>query len=138
MGGGEKSERQDERRRQAAEFQKKKVDARQAQTRRWTVTAGVSRAGEAREVEDEMNVKVGEKFVGAVAKESQVMGMNFQVAAVKKALAAVWRMCRARNVVQFGDREEDCCVKVGLEFAVPPSFLFVRDQCHHCPHRRHK
>ena len=37
--------------------------------------------------------------------------MTFQVAAVKKALAAVWRICRAGNVVQFGDDEEDCFIK---------------------------
>ena len=59
----------------------------------------------------EMRVELEPRFVGAVEREAEVLGMTFQVAAVKKALAAVWRICRAGNVVQFGEAEEDCYIK---------------------------
>ena len=39
------------------------------------------------------------------------MEMKFQVCDVKKALGAVWRICDAGNVVQFGPRSEDCFIK---------------------------
>ena len=48
--------------------------------------------------------------------------MTFQVAAVKKALASVWRICKAGNVVQFGEEPGECFIKhkgtgkkIGLE-----------------------
>ena len=63
------------------------------------------------EGEGEMRVELEPRFVGAVEKEAEVLGMTFQVAAVKKALAAVWRICRAGNVLQFGERGEDCFIK---------------------------
>ena len=58
-----------------------------------------------------MVVELGPRFIGAVDCGESTMGMTFQVAAVKKALAAVWRICRAGNVVQFGEKEEDCFIK---------------------------
>ena len=60
---------------------------------------------------DRMRVEVKERFIGAVKREDQTMGMTFQVAGVKKALAAVWRICKAGNIVQFGEAAEDCFVK---------------------------
>ena len=37
--------------------------------------------------------------------------MTFQAAGVEKALAAIWRICKAGNIVQFGDEAADCYVK---------------------------
>ena len=51
-----------------------------------------------------------EKFIGAVSKEGQMMQMNFQVVGVKKALAAVSKICKAGNVVQFGEEPEECYI----------------------------
>ena len=49
--------------------------------------------------------EVKRMFIGAVEARSQtIMAMNFQVCEVKKALAAVRRICKAGNVVQFGSR----------------------------------
>ena len=59
-----------------------------------------------------MIVELGPKFIGAVERERQVVGMTFQVAAVKKALASVWRICRAGNVVQFGEGPGDCFISI--------------------------
>ena len=40
------------------------------------------------------------------------MGMGFQVCSeVRQPLAAVWRMCNRRNVVQFGPTNETCFVQ---------------------------
>ena len=52
-------------------------------------------------------------FIGAVEAEgkNQKMAMNFQVCEVKKALAAVVKICRAGNLVQFGSEEEECYIK---------------------------
>ena len=53
----------------------------------------------------------GEVFVGSVDATSQFLGMTFQVAGVKKSLAAVSRICKAGNIVQFGEEESDCFIK---------------------------
>ena len=47
------------------------------------------------ELEECMVVELGPRFIGAVDREEPAIGMTFQVAAVKKALASVWRICRA-------------------------------------------
>ena len=60
---------------------------------------------------DVIKVEVDETFIGAVMKESQTMSMGFQVAGVKKALAAVSKICKAGNVVQFGEDPADCFIK---------------------------
>ena len=60
---------------------------------------------------DRMRVEVQETFIGTITREDQTMGMTFQVAGVKKVLAAVWRICKAGNIVQFGDEAADCYVK---------------------------
>ena len=58
----------------------------------------------------------GEVFVGmlgednSAAKERQMVP-DFQVCEVKKALAAVHKTCRAGNVVQFGEKDEECFIK---------------------------
>ena len=39
------------------------------------------------------------------------MAMEFQVCGVKKALAAVHKICRVGNVVQFGSEEDECFIK---------------------------
>ena len=47
-------------------------------------------------------------FIGAVGDmtaTNTTMTMNFEVCDVKKALAAVWRICKAGNVVQFGPED---------------------------------
>ena len=41
----------------------------------------------------------------------KVIGLPFQVADVKKPLAAVSQICKKGNIVQFGEREEDCFIK---------------------------
>jgi len=57
-------------------------------------------------------VEVTEKFIGAVSiQEESLLNMNFQVAGVKKALAAVSRICKAGNVVQFGEGPEECFIQ---------------------------
>lgn len=53
---------------------------------------------------------VDETFVGAVSKEDNMLSMNFQVVGVKKALAAVSKICKAGNIVQFGEAEDECFV----------------------------
>ena len=63
----------------------------------------------------EQMAKEGEKekeevLICEVGKE-EVMSMVFQVCGVKKALAAVWRMCAKGNRVCFGPKEEDCFVE---------------------------
>ena len=58
-----------------------------------------------------MTVEVEPRFIGAVEKERPVVGMTFQVAAVKKALASVWRICKAGNLVQFGEEPGECFIK---------------------------
>ena len=47
----------------------------------------------------------------AAGAEETVVGMTFQATDVKKALAAVWRVCEKGNLVQFGDDPEDCFIK---------------------------
>ena len=63
------------------------------------------------DVERCVRLEVEPRFVGMVERGGQTMGMTFQVAAVKKALASVWRICKAGNVVQFSDDPEECFVK---------------------------
>ena len=58
-----------------------------------------------------MTVELGPKFIGAVEKGRPVVGMTFQVAAVRKALASVWRICKAGNLVQFGEEPGECFIK---------------------------
>jgi hypothetical protein len=58
----------------------------------------------------------GEVFVGAIDEDKSTekggqMMMDFQVCEVKKALAAVHRICKAGNVVQFGEKEEECFIQ---------------------------
>ena len=61
---------------------------------------------------DSMVVEVTETFLGAVGiQEEGLLNMNFQVAGVKKALAAVSRICKAGNVVQFGEDPADCYIQ---------------------------
>ena len=55
-------------------------------------------------------MEVDERFIGVVTKESQLMTMTFQVAGVKKALAAVSKICKAGNIVQFGDESLECFI----------------------------
>ena len=57
--------------------------------------------------------EVKEVFIGAVEAErkDETMAMNFQVCEVKKALAAVVKICRAGNLVQFVSEEEECYIK---------------------------
>ena len=59
-------------------------------------------------VGDEGEVK--RMFIGAV-EEVATIGMNFQVCEVKKALAAVRRICKAGNVVQSGSEPEECYIE---------------------------
>ena len=61
-------------------------------------------------MEDKIQVEVDERFIGAVIKENQLMTMTFQVAGVKKALAAVSKICKAGNVVQFGEEPSECFI----------------------------
>ena len=61
---------------------------------------------------DAMVMEVAEKFIGAVGiQEESLLNMNFQVAGVKKALAAVSRICKAGNVVQFGENPDECYIQ---------------------------
>ena len=53
----------------------------------------------------------GEVFVGSVEDGMEVMGMNFQVAGVKKALAAVSKITNAGNDVHFGKEAKDCYIE---------------------------
>jgi hypothetical protein len=41
----------------------------------------------------------------------EIVGMTFQATDVKKALAAVWRVCAKGNIVQFGDDAAECFIK---------------------------
>ena len=70
-----------------------------------------TQGGRGNEPDEYMMVELGPRFIGAVDCGEPTIGMTFQVAAVKKALASVWRICRAGNVVQFGDDPEDCFVR---------------------------
>ena len=45
------------------------------------------------------------------AGEETIVGLTFQATDVKKALAAVWRVCEKGKVVQFRDQPEDCFIK---------------------------
>ena len=86
------------------------------QRRRWKPS---NRGGEGEETglkevrieEDRIVCEIEEKFIGAAMKDSEAMAMNFQVAGVKKALAAVSRICKAGNTVQFGESEAECFIK---------------------------
>ena len=61
---------------------------------------------------DAVVVEITEKFIGAVGvQEESLLNMNFQVAGVKKALAAVSRICKAGNVVQFGEGPDECFIQ---------------------------
>ena len=40
----------------------------------------------------------------------EMLGMTFQVAEVCQPLAAVWRLAENGNLVQFGQREDQCFV----------------------------
>ena len=40
----------------------------------------------------------------------KVIGLPFQVCDVKRPLAAVSQICKKGNIVQFGEREEDCFI----------------------------
>ena len=57
--------------------------------------------------------EVDEMFIRAIGlkEEEKRMAMDFQVWGVKKALAAVHKICRVGNVVQFGSEEEECFIK---------------------------
>ena len=68
---------------------------------------------EVRIEEDRVVCEIDEKFIGAAMKDNEAMAMNFQVAGVKKALAvaAVSRICKAGNIVQFGESEAECFTK---------------------------
>ena len=72
---------------------------------------GEEREGNREGLLSKMTVELGPRFIGAVEKERPVVGMTFQVAAVRKALASVWRICRAGNIVQFGEEPGECFIK---------------------------
>ena len=40
----------------------------------------------------------------------KIIGLPFQVCDVKRPLAAVSQICKKGNIVQFGEREEDCFI----------------------------
>jgi site-specific recombinase XerD len=62
--------------------------------------------------EEKMTVEVGETFIGAVgAKIGEALAMTFQVVGVKKALAAVSKICKMGNLVQFGDEASECFIQ---------------------------
>ena len=56
--------------------------------------------------EDDDKLSGPEIFIGAVP-VGEVMEMKFQVCDVRKPLAAVWKICKNQNIVQFGPRDED-------------------------------
>ena len=60
--------------------------------------------------ENAFEIEVDDKFIGAVYGDESLMRMNFQVAGVKKALAAVSKLCKAGNLVQFGSKAEECFI----------------------------
>jgi hypothetical protein len=62
-------------------------------------------------VDEKIQIEVDVKFIGNVVKSDKVMAMIFQAAGVKKALAAVSRICKAGNIVQFGDEPSECFIK---------------------------
>ena len=116
--------RKEERRRVAAQMERNRREKRDEgasvdRVGRWRPVSAMCKGGQSEQGEgdrqgedgEEMRVELEPRFIGAVEKEAEVLGMTSQVAAVKKALAAVWRICRAGNVVQFGDEEEDCFIK---------------------------
>ena len=53
------------------------------------------------------NIEICEVGLG----EETIVGLTFQATDVKKALAAVWRVCEKGNLVQFGDEPADCFIK---------------------------
>ena len=90
------------------EERRKEEDARRAE-RRMADEKGMKmmRAKRAEQKREENEV-----FIGAVgAKESEALAMNFQVVGVKKALAAVSKICKMGNIVQFGDEESECFIQ---------------------------
>jgi hypothetical protein len=63
-------------------------------------------------MEKNIIVEVEDISVCAVgAGEETVVGLTFQATDVKKALAAVWRVCEKGNLIQFGEEPEDCFIK---------------------------
>jgi hypothetical protein len=62
-------------------------------------------------VGNSMIVEVDYIDVCGVESEETVVGLTFQATDVKKALAAVWRVCEKGNVIQFGDEPADCFIK---------------------------
>jgi hypothetical protein len=77
----------------------------------WKVAASrKTKRWERKKEENSIRVEVNERFIGVVTKEEQSMTMTFQVAGVKKALAAVSKICKAGNIVQFGDEAADCFI----------------------------
>ena len=56
----------------------------------------------------------GERKVALKAEDEngweQLIGLPFQVCDVKRPLAAVSQICKRGNIVQFGEREEDCYI----------------------------
>ena len=58
--------------------------------------------------DDVVHVEVKERFIGAVTKDDQTMSMTFQDVGVKKVLAAVSKICRDGNQVQFDEDPVDC------------------------------
>jgi hypothetical protein len=64
------------------------------------------------ECEENKQALKGEVLVGMVEEDKErQMVMDFQVCEVKKALAAVHKICTAGNVVQFGEKDEECFIK---------------------------
>ena len=67
-----------------------------------------------RECEEGMEEGAGEKEVREICNvekgERKRLEMGFQVCDVRKALAAVWRICEAGNIVQFGPEGDDCFI----------------------------
>ena len=64
------------------------------------------------ECEENKQALTGEVLVGMVEEDKErQMVMDFQVCEVKKALAAGHKICRAGNVVQFGEKDEECFIR---------------------------
>ena len=61
--------------------------------------------------DQKIQIEVGAKFIGSVVTSDKVMSMVLQAAGVKKALAAVSKICKAGNIVQFGDDPAECYIK---------------------------
>ena len=120
--GGEKNQEEDAagsggagEERLRAEGNKKDRGGRRGGGEEQQDAGGEGGQGEEQEAEtgtdESVRLEVEQKFVGMVEKEGPTIGMTFQVAAVKKALASVWRICRAGNEVQFSDDPEGCFVR---------------------------